>query len=194
MKGKENLVFVVAALIVGILIGVIFSNLGGNKNSQMTASGQGSTSAPPPMIDYQQNIKVLLDVVAKEPGNHNAWVQLGNNYFDSNQPVQAVDAYAKALELEPNDPDVLTDQGIMFRTLGWFDKAIENFETANKINPQHAQSLFNLGLTYMQDLKDFDNAAKAWEKYLAVNPTGPAADQVRSQLEELKNHPPLESK
>lgn len=192
MKGKENLVFVVAALIVGILIGVIFSNLGGNKGSQMTTTSQGS--APPPMVDHQQNIKVLLDVVAKDPANRNAWVQLGNSYFDTNQPVQAVDAYAKALELDPNDPDVLTDQGVMFRTLGWFDKAIENFETANKINPQHAQSLFNLGLTYMQDLKDFGNAAKAWEKYLALNPTGPAADQVRSQLEAIKNHPPMENK
>jgi cytochrome c-type biogenesis protein CcmH/NrfG len=186
MKNKENLVFVVAALIVGVLIGVIASNFGGSKSAPVAGSPQGS-AAPP--ANYQQTIQVLLDVVAKEPGNRNAWVQLGNNYFDSDQPMPAVDAYAKALELDGNDPDVLTDQGVMYRRLGWFDKAIENFEQANKLQPQHSQSLYNLGLVYL-DLKDFDKAAAAWESFLVVNPSGPGADQVRRDLETLRSHPP----
>ena len=189
MKLKENLVFVIVALIIGLLIGVIAYNLGG-KSSQNAVSQQGS--APPPTVNYQQQIQVLQDVVAREPGNRNAWIQLGNNYFDSNQPVPAVDAYAKALELDGNDPNVLTDQGAMFRSLGWYDKAIENFEKANKLQPRHPQSLYNLGLVYLQDLKNVDKAAEAWERFLEVNPSGPGADQVPPYLESIPNHPPME--
>jgi cytochrome c-type biogenesis protein CcmH/NrfG len=187
MKNKENLVFVVAALIVGVLIGVIVSNFGDSKKSPV---GFPQGSAAPP-VNYQQTIQVLLDVVAKEPGNRNAWVQLGNNYFDSNQPVPAVDAYAKALELDDKDPNVLTDQGIMYRQLGWYDRAIENFKQANKLQPQHTQSLYNLGLVYYQDLKDFAKAADTWERFLVVNPSGPGADQVRRELETLRSHQPM---
>lgn len=185
---KENLVFVIAALIVGLLVGVIVSNLGGDKASQSNVPQQGS--APPATVNFQQQNQVLQDVVAREPNNRNAWVQLGNNYFDSNQPVKAVDAYAKALELEGNDPNVLTDQGIMFRRLGWYDKAVENFEQANKIQPQHTQSLYNLGLVYLQDLNNVDKAAEAWERFLKVNPSGPGADQVRRDLEAIRKRPP----
>jgi cytochrome c-type biogenesis protein CcmH/NrfG len=188
MKRKENLVFVIVALIVGLLIGVVAYNLGG-KTSQNTVPQQGS--APPATVNSQQQIQILQDVVAREPGNRNAWIQLGNNYFDSNQPVPAVDAYAKALELDGNDPNVLTDQGVMFRRLGWYDKAVENFEQASKLQPQHGQSLYNLGLVYMQDLKDFDKAAEAWERFLKVNPSGPGADQVRRNLEAIRSQQPM---
>jgi len=184
MTRKESLALVIVALIIGLLIGVIAYNLGG-KSSQNVVPQQGS--APPETVNYQQQIQILQDVVAREPGNRNAWIQLGNNYFDSNQPVPAVDAYAKALELDGNDPNVLTDQGVMFRRLGWYDKAVANFEQASKLQPQHAKSLYNLGLVYMQDLKDFDKAADAWERLLKVIPSGPGADQVRRYLETIRS-------
>ena len=38
---------------------------------------------------------VLEEIVAREPGNRNAWVRLGHNFFDSNQPMRAINAYAK---------------------------------------------------------------------------------------------------
>lgn len=186
MKNKENLVFVVAALIVGILVGVIVGNIG---DRGTPVSGPQPGSAPPPAVNYQQEVKVLLDVVAREPNNRNAWVQLGNNYFDSNQPVQAVDAYAKALELDGNDPNVLTDQGIMFRRLGWYDKAVENFLQANRLQPQHSQSLFNLAIVYQQDLKNVEQAVAAWNRFLEFNPSGPGAEQARRNLQALGSQP-----
>ena len=37
-------------------------------------------------------------VVEREPKNVQAWIALGNDYFDSDQPKQAIEAYNKALE------------------------------------------------------------------------------------------------
>ncbi|AMV72512.1 tetratricopeptide repeat protein [Desulfuromonas carbonis] len=186
---KEVWFFAGVALIVGILVGVLVaSRLQGP--SSTTASSAPPT-APVPAVNYQQQISMLEGIVAQDPGNRNAWVQLGHNYFDSQQPMKAVEAYGKALELDGNDPDVLTDQGVMFRQLGWYDRAIENFNRANQIAPDHAQSLFNLGIVYRYDLKDLEKARKAWERYLAISPSGPGADKIRAELEFLKAHPEL---
>ena len=183
---KENLLFLGVALVVGVLVGIIVGNKGGETSG--TASNPPSSSAP--VVNYDQNVKMLQGVVAQEPGNRTAWVQLGNNYFDSNQFVQAVEAYDKALELEGNDPNVLTDQGVMFRKLGWYDRAVQNFETASQVNPMHAQGLYNLGIVYRYDLNDYPSAIEAWERFLQVAPPGPSADQVRAEVEFMKTHPP----
>ena len=134
--------------------------------------------------------RMLLEVVEKEPENRKAWVQLGHDYFDTNQFVQAVEAYDKALAMDRNDPNVLTDQGVMFRKLGWYDRAGSNFEEANKINSFHTQSLYNLGIVYRYDLNDFGKAIEAWERFLSIAPPGPSVDQIRAEIEFMKSHPP----
>ncbi len=184
---KESILLVVIVLVVGILIGVIFTNA--RKN---VATNTSSAPASAPAVNYQQQIGMLEGIVAKEPGNRNAWVQLGHNYFDSDQPMKAIEAYDKALAINDNDPNVLTDQGVMYRRLGWFDKAIGNFEKANRINPNHQQSLYNLGIVYRYDLQDFPKAIDAWEKFLIVNPGGPGSSQVRAELENLKRQPAVQ--
>lgn len=189
---KELWLFAGVALVVGILGGVLIAN------KVKSPSPTGTSSAPPnaslPAVNSQQQISMLEGIVAKDPGNRNAWVQLGNTYFDSQQPMKAVDAYGKALELDGNDPDVLTDQGVMFRQLGWYDRAIENFIKANRIQPSHAQSLYNLGVVYAYDLKDPVKAREAWEKFLKVSPSGPGADKVRAEIEMLNSRQGVQSK
>ena len=184
---KETWLFVGVALIIGILAGALIVS-----KMKKPGAGEGGSAAPGaalPAVNAQQQIDMLQGIVAKDPSNRNAWVQLGNQYFDSRQPMKAVEAYGKALALNGNDPDVLTDQGVMFRQLGWYDRAVDNFIKANRIDPTHAQSLYNLGIVYLYDLKDVAKARQAWEKFLTIMPSGPGADQVRAQLEGLKAHP-----
>jgi tetratricopeptide (TPR) repeat protein len=179
---KETILLVVISLVVGGLIAVIFTNM----QNKSAPAGTASAPASAPAVNYQQQISMLEGIVTKEPKNRNAWVQLGHNYFDSDQPMKAIEAYDKALELNRNDSNVLTDQGVMYRRLGWFDKAIKNFEEANRLNPNHQQSLYNLGIVYRYDLQDFPKAIEAWEKFLTINPGGAGAAQIRSELEFLK--------
>ncbi len=185
---KETILLIVVVLVVGILLGVIFTNA--RKNSQ--SSGTVTAPASAPAVNYQQQISMLEGIVAKEPNNRNAWVQLGHNFFDSDQPMKAIEAYDKALAINGNDPNILTDQGVMYRRLGWFDKAVSNFKKAYSLNPNHQQSLYNLGIVYLHDLKDVPQAIAAWEKFLVVNPSGPGSAQVRAELENLKRHPSVQ--
>ncbi len=181
---KETIFFAVVALIVGVLVGVIFTNA---RKPEPNSSSVPVSSAP--AVNGGQQLAMLEGIVAKDPTNRNAWVQLGNTYFDANQPMKSIDAYDKALAIDGNDPNVLTDQGIMFRKVGWFDKAMSAFEQAAKVDPTHAQSLFNLGVVYRYDLQDFAKAQATWERYLKRNSSGPGAEQVRAELDFLNSQP-----
>ena len=79
----------------------------------------------------------------------------------------------------------------MFRRMGTYERAIQNFSKANEIDPTHAISLFNLGIVYRYDLKDFEKAQAAWTKYLEVNPNGAGSERVRQELEFLQTHPAI---
>ena len=153
------------------------------------ASGPGAATpgmAAAPTPDQLQRLAALEGTVLQDPKNRAAWIDLGNGYFDTHQPQKAVTAYAKALALQGDDPNVLTDQGVMYRTLGQFDKAVANFQKANKLDPKHLQSLFNLGVVYANDLHKPAEATAAWNKLIALDPTSQQATQARQALAELK--------
>jgi cytochrome c-type biogenesis protein CcmH/NrfG len=186
---KETLLIAVVALVAGCIIGFI----AGQKSSGPSAPVVSSSPAgPPPTVNLQQKLNELKNIVAADPTNFQAWVALGNEYFDSNQFMDAIEAYDKALEIQPNSPDVLTDQGVMFKRLGWFDRAIGNFNKANEIDPTHATSVYNLGVVYRYDLQDCPKAQQAWTRFLEISPSGPGSDRVRQDLEFLRTHPQVQ--
>jgi cytochrome c-type biogenesis protein CcmH/NrfG len=183
---KETILVVVLALVAGVLVGVIYSNW--KKDTSTTQPTQAVAPVQAPVVNHQQQITMLEGIVSREPENRNAWVQLGHNFFDANQPMKAIDAYGKALELGSNDSNILTDQGVMYRRVGWYDKAIVNFEKANALDRSHQQSLYNLGVVYRYDLQDFEKAIDAWSRFIALNPSGAGIDQIKAELEFLKSH------
>lgn len=178
---KKETMFIVAliALVVGFLGGIFYSAL----QSGPTGSVQTS-SAPPraPQPQQQQNLSseqarnilALEQEVAVNPTNVNAWTQLGNVYFDTNNFAKAIRAYEKSLELSPSNPDVLTDLGVMYRRTGQPEKALAAFDQAMAIAPNHEQSRFNKGIVLRYDMNDREGAVKAWEELLKVNPNAVA--------------------
>jgi cytochrome c-type biogenesis protein CcmH/NrfG len=190
---------IVIGLLAGLFVGYQIGSSGASRAAPVAAmpamppgmpAGQppgmppGMGGAPNPEI--QQQIATLQSVVARDPKNFEAWVQLGNDFFDTRQPQKAIEAYGRALELKPNDPNVLTDQGVMYRELGQFDKAVANFTRASKADPSHVQSLFNLGVVYASDLKQPQKATEAWNKVIQIAPSSPQAAQAKQGIADLK--------
>ena len=182
---KENILYAAVALLAGILGTVIVMGLMNKSQVSQQAPVQIPMGAGSP-ADYQARIAEAEKIVAKDPKNLQAWISLGNDYFDTSQPQKAIEAYSKALELNPRNPDVLTDQGVMFRKVGWFDKALANFEKAQQIDPRHLQSLYNIGVVYLEDLKQPDKAFKIWARYLELDSTSPTAQQIRMVMDRAK--------
>jgi tetratricopeptide (TPR) repeat protein len=114
---------------------------------------------------------------------------LGNLYFDTDQPKEAIEAYSRYLAVKPDNPDVRTDMGIMYRKLGQFDRAIEEFRKAAQSDPKHTNSRYNIGLVLLHDKQDIKGAIKAWEEYLKVDPNSEKAQRIRAQIEKMKMMP-----
>jgi len=179
---KESILLVAVALVVGVFAGAIVTN---SKKDSAPGEQSERDRAAAPTNAAVQNIKTLKEITTREPDNRNAWFQLAHTYFDLNQSMDAIEAYDKALELDGNDPHALTDQGIMYRKVGWFEKAIGNFSKANEIKPDHSPSLLNLGFVYRDDLNDIEKAKAAWTRYLEIDSQGEHADQVKAMINDM---------
>lgn len=147
-----------------------------------------SQSQPPAGMLYTENeLKLLQDIVKKDPGNLNAWISLGNLLMDSSRFNEAVDAYQKALAIDPKNVDVRVDMGTCYRNSGKPDIAVREFRKALELNPNHPYGHMNLGVVLAYDLKDNVQAIKEFERYLQLAPNSPNAYQLRMEIQKLKS-------
>jgi cytochrome c-type biogenesis protein CcmH/NrfG len=198
MKKETVILVVVIAFLVGFISGATVVILRGTKGAEKRAmvvpkspiAPPGAPESAPPTrnsIEATSQIQTLKEIVKKDPKNLPAWVELGNLYFDTDQPKEAIDAYNHYLAVKPDNPDVRTDMGIMYRKLGQFDKALEEFRKAARSDPKHVNSRYNIGLVLLHDKQDMQGAIKAWEEYLKVDPNSERAQRIKSQIEKMKS-------
>ena len=154
------------SLLIGFLFGVIYSD-----NSPQTGSPVVQQQVPQQQQNqFAQQIASLQLAAQQNPNNAETWIQLGHAYFDSNQPLKAIEAYQKSLAIIPSNPPVLTDMGVMYRRTGQPDKAIESFDKALQVSPGFAQALFNKGVVLYNDKGDAAGALAVWKELALVNP------------------------
>ena len=206
MKKETVILLVVIAFLVGFISGATVAILRGTKGAEKPAMVQkpqmalpgaqipspsvpGSAPSARDSIEVASKINTLKEIVKNDPKNLPALVELGNLYFDTDQPKEAIEAYSRYLAIKPDNPDVRTDMGIMYRKLGQFDKAIEEFRKAAQSDPKHVNSRYNIGLVLLHDKQDIKGAVKAWEDYLRVDPNSERAQRIRAQIEKMKTMP-----
>lgn len=185
MKNTRSFLSLAIVFGVGFIAGVLFSAW-----KLDTGHFASSSSARAPEQTQKQaidsRISGLEKMLAKTPDNVNAWIQLGNDYFDKGNHQKAARAYNKALELDPKNAAALTDLGISYRRLGKPQEAVKTFKRAIQADPSHPAALFNMGIVYRDDLKDFPAALKAWEEFLQKAGDAPHSVMVRPWVEQLK--------
>src|SRR5512147_362712 len=112
MKKETVILYVVVALVVGFVggatVGILWMTKGTEKTAvvqtpPMAPPGAPTPAAPPPRdsLEATSQIKTLKEIVKKDPKNLPAWVELGNLYFDTDQPKEAIEAYSQYLAIKP---------------------------------------------------------------------------------------------
>ncbi len=81
---------------------------------------------------------------------------LGEAYMMENDYTSAYKELRKALELNPDDPFLHNDLGLVYIAREKPEEAIGHFKEAIKLNPDYAPAINNLGVAYM--------AAGEWDK------------------------------
>lgn len=186
VKRQTLMTSVVIALMVGFFGGLVF---GVYKTGSSLPAGSGSGS--PPDGGRAGMLAKFEERVRSNPRDTEAWIQIGHISFDAQQHERAIEAYEKALALEPNNAPVLTDLGIMYRRTGKPREAVKRFDRAIAIDPQLENPRFNKGIVLLHDLDDREGAIEAWEGLLAVNPLAraPNGQTVDEMVAKFKAQP-----
>jgi TolB-like protein/class 3 adenylate cyclase len=116
-------------------------------------------------------MELALKSISLAPDDYYTHWSLASIHVAHKDIAKAAEAYRKALELNPNDADLLNEMADMFSYQGEPDKAIAQIERAKRLNPKYPDYYdWSLGFAYFQK-RDYANAVAALEK-LADPPNG----------------------
>ncbi len=168
---KDRVIIVgLVCFIMGYAANGIIGSITDLPNKQSSAGIETVEKQSP---ENQVNISqedILREKVNTNPHDTLPWINLGNYYFDTNRYDEAIETYLQALELEPDNPDVLSDLGVMYRRAGKPENAISSFDKVQQIDPTHTMSLFNKGIVQFYDLNLKNEAVETWKKLASIDP------------------------
>jgi Flp pilus assembly protein TadD len=121
-------------------------------------------------VGYWRNTETLfLHAMSVTQNNIVACNKLGSFYSRQGRMTEAMDYYARALQINPDDPNVLYDLGNAFVQRSDWDNAISSYRHALQVTPDQADILNNLGFA-LAARKQFTDAIACFESALKLNP------------------------
>jgi tetratricopeptide (TPR) repeat protein len=136
-------------------------------------------------VPSQAEITWLEQAAKDSPKNKEGWIKLGNVMMDSRRYNEAIDAYQKALDLDPKNVPVRVDMGTCYRRIGKSDKAVEEYRKAIRIDPNVSMAHRNLGVVLADDMHDNKRAIPEFQKYLNLVPNAPDEAIIRQTIQML---------
>jgi len=150
VKTETVIILVAAAFFLGLIVGVVGVVLKTSpvKEVQQLPPQRQKEIPLSPKVDLSQEIQMLEERVQNDPGNPDAWSQLGDVFYRDQRYDNAVEAYTKALNLRPARTDVLIKLGNAHFDRGANEGAIEAYSKALSMDPKNADVLTDLGIAY----------------------------------------------
>jgi tetratricopeptide (TPR) repeat protein len=128
---------------------------------------------------FDEAIAYFSDQVKAEPTNSENYLSLGEAYFARAQTKEgdarkadfklAGDAYAKAAELKPTDPDLPFNAALAYQNAGVWDRAEAMWRLASKIRPDDVEILASLG-SVLAEQKKYVEAIKVVHGAVLLKP------------------------
>jgi tetratricopeptide (TPR) repeat protein len=177
------IVYAVAMLLVGGLAGYILAAAGA------PAVAATAPAAPPAAMVDENQLNAYRTILAREPRNVEAAIGAGNLLYDGKRYVEAIPYYQQALAIRA-DVNVSTDLGTALWYAGRPDEALTQYARSLAIDPDHAQTLFNIGIVKSEGKRDYAGAIASWETLLARNPQYSRAQDVRSLIADARKKTP----
>jgi tetratricopeptide (TPR) repeat protein len=134
-----------------------------------------------------QKFEKALELDRHQP---RTWNYLGGIHFLQQDYFKALLNFKQAFALDPWDARAGNNVATAYEHLGQYERAEQFYLRAIEIDESYTVPYRNLGVLYSRHLHKPDLARSYWEAFLAASPKGKAADQVRAELEKLKEDAP----
>ena len=142
--------------------------------------------------DYAKAEEAFKKAVELKPDSAEPYNALANVYNAQKKFEDAAKMTEQATKLagagggmSGGNADALFNQGVIFWNAGKIPEAKKQFEEALKINPNHAESHYWVGMANLNEGK-LPEAAAGFEEYLKLAPTGQYAEQAKGVLAQIK--------
>lgn len=112
--------------------------------------------------------------------NADTWYNLGVSYDKPGQSGLAIEAYKRAVQINPQLVQAWNNLGINYGKAGQTAQAIEAFQQVVRINPQDADAWYNLGGNYAEA----GNKVQAMEAYKQASRLKTQSEQAASKKDE----------
>ena len=113
-----------------------------------------------------------------------AYNNIGIAYLDRRALAQAAEYLQKALDYQPNLPEVHHNLGLAYTGLGRRVEAIRAFREAIRFRPSYVDAYRGLGHVLLEEGRK-DEARLAFERAIALAPGSDIAADLREQLKSL---------
>lgn len=144
-----------------------------------------AASSPAEPRSLEEAIAQLSAELERNPDQPEGWALLARSHAALGNPAAARDAYVRALELEPDEPDLLVDAAearALAHPQRLFDgQAMAWLQRARQIRPDHARAGWFIGVAQRQAGQAAE-AAATWEALLP-GVDAATAQSLRSQID-----------
>ncbi|MFQ5936552.1 MAG: tetratricopeptide repeat protein [Acidiferrobacterales bacterium] len=128
------------------------------------------------LADQVGQSEVALDLiqraVSQNAQNAHYHTSLGNVLRSLERPGEAITAFQRALEIEPNFVVALSNLGAMWQEQGRRDEAIAAYRRAAEVQPDYADAHYNLA-TALKEVGKLDEAIAALRRAVELRPDSP---------------------
>lgn len=198
MQYFERIFFIFVGLIVGLAVGYVLAERFQTVPPARAMAAVGQESMPPghppvgeaaaPQADQEflDQVRALQSMLVDDPRNVEVLVGLGNLYYDHSRWAEAETWYRKALEVRPDDVNVLTDFAVTLRNQGKGEEALRVLDHVLEVDPTHWQALYNKVVVLNFDLHRHDEALAALEKLKALKKGNPQIPDLTALEREIR--------
>ena len=134
------------------------------------------------LVMAQSSLAELRQATEQDPGNVEAWIALGNGYFEVNDFENAKESFLEAISLNYVATDAHYGLGLSEYGRGDFQAALFAFNEVTRLAPERFDGHFNQAVTLAR-LRRSAEAAAAFEKAVAqAQPEATAEDIVSAYM------------
>lgn len=185
---KENIMFGVFGLILGLVVGFVFANsvnktVPGSSPAIANVAGPANPAIPPdhPPLGGQTGdatqtapipqVMESIDKAKQQPQNYEAQMTAADLYYQIQRFEDAANLYEAANKLRPNEAEPMIKAGNAHFDAEKYEVAEKWYLMALEKEPRNINVRTDLGLTYfLRTPRDVDRAIKEYNVTLGIDP------------------------